>query len=302
MRYSIDIELTRLFVKVIQHGGFSKAADALKVPKSTVSKGVTRLEQQTGTKLLLRTTRSQTLTAAGRIFYETCLGPIQTLEDAQKSLYGQDNIVSGRIKLTAPEDIGSHVVAPSIGRLCLKYPNLEFELHYTNEIVDLVKEGYDFAIRLGDLPASSLKQRKIGELQMVAVASPLYLKTAGKIRTPADLEKLNCLVISGSAASTHWLLKKDKKQLRARVRAQVQSNQVSSLLKIAQSGAGVALLPKFLCKSELESGKLVQVLPDWSGRKIDVSLVSPTSTLSSSRLNLVTAEIVTAVKAALGSE
>src|SRR4051812_36061970 len=111
----MDLELTRYFVKVVQNGSFSRAADLLKLPKSTVSKAITRLEHDTGTKLLLRTTRSLTLTAAGRAFYDTCLGPVHILEDAQKSLYGQDSILSGTLKITAPEDLGAHVISPAVG-------------------------------------------------------------------------------------------------------------------------------------------------------------------------------------------
>ena len=95
---TIGIELTRIFIKVVQQGSFSKAAELLNIPKSTVSKAITRLEAETGTKLLLRTTRSQTLTPSGRAFFETCLEPLQILEDAQKSLYGQDDIVAGKIR------------------------------------------------------------------------------------------------------------------------------------------------------------------------------------------------------------
>jgi LysR family transcriptional regulator for bpeEF and oprC len=171
---TIQIELSRLFVKVVQHGGYSKAANALRLPKSTISKAIKRLEDETGTKLLIRTTRSQTLTAAGRLFYETCLEPIQILENAQKSLYGQDNIISGRIKLTAPEDLGNFVITKVISRFSKKYEKLDFETHYSNEVMDLVKDGFDFAIRIGTLKESSLKQKKIGEFELIPVALKVF--------------------------------------------------------------------------------------------------------------------------------
>jgi DNA-binding transcriptional LysR family regulator len=298
----MEIELTRLFIKVIQYGGFSKAAEALKIPKSTISKAVSRLEKETGTRLLIRTTRNQSLTAAGRVFYETCLGPIQILEEAQKSLFGKDNIISGKIKLTAPEDIGTQIIAPVIGKLCLKYPKLEFELKYTNEMVDLVKEGFDFAIRVGPLDQSGLKQRKIGEIEMQPVASPLYLKSRAKILTPKDLEQHQCLTLPSSAMSKEWLLKKERQSVRVQVKSQVQCNQISSLLKIAVAGAGIALVPQFLCRDEISEGKLVRVLPEWSGVKPVVSILSPLSMISSLRLNVVSAEIISALREALESE
>ena len=295
----MEIELIRIFVKVIQQGGFSKAANALQIPKSTISKAVTRLEQETGTKLLLRTTRSQTLTAAGRVFYEACLGPIQTLEDAQKSLYGMDNIVAGKVKITAPEDLGNYVVSPVIGWLCLKYPKLEFELNYTNEVLDLVKDGYDIAIRLGKLPASSLRQRRVGDFEMVPVAAPTYLKSKKRISAPKDLETLDCLTITSSSMTNEWTFKNEKKIVRIKVRSQVQSNQVSSLMKIALSGAGIALLPGYLCQSEIDQGKLIRILPEWHGIMLEVSIISPVSTNSSSRLHLVSSEIASRLKTVL---
>ena len=180
----MEIELIRIFVKVVQQSSFSRAAEILKVPKSTVSKAITRLEYETGAKLLLRTTRSLTLTAVGRAFYETCMGPIQTLEEAQKSLNGNESILTGLVRVTAPEDLGIEIIAPTIGELSRKHPLLNFELNYTDDIVDLIKEGFDIAIRIGKLPESSLKVKRIGEIQIIPVASPKYLKNASKIFNP----------------------------------------------------------------------------------------------------------------------
>lgn len=295
----MEIELARLFIKVVQHGGFSRAATALGVPKSTISKAVSRLERETGTKLLLRTTRSQTLTDAGRVFYETCLQPIQTLEEAQKSLYGADSVVSGKIKITAPEDLGNYVVSSVIGELCIKYPRLEFELNYTNERVDLVKEGYDLAIRIGRAGASTLFQRKLGEVELVLVAAPKYLKAKGKILQPRDLETHQCLTIAQSSSVSEWTLKNEKRAAKIKIRSHVRVNHVTSLVKMAVLGAGVGLLPKYLCQHEIEEGRLVQILPDWYSDRVSVSLVSPTSTTSSSRLNLVSSEIAVAIKRTL---
>lgn len=295
----MGLELSRIFVKVIQYGGFSKAATALNMPKSTVSKAITRLESETGTKLLIRTTRSQTLTAAGRLFYEACLGPIQTLEDAQKSLYGMDNIVTGLVKLTAPEDMGIQMISPAIGKLCLKYPRLKFEMNYTDEIIDLVRDGYDFGIRVGELKESSLRSKRLGNIEMIPVASPTYLKSKKKLKHPKDLEDHIGLNLGVMNLSTEWTFKQAGKTVRAKINSQVQSNQNSSLLKIALAGAGIALLPMFICQEQLQDGSLLRVLPYWSGLKIPVSIVSPVLSTTSARLSLVSSELATALKNAL---
>lgn len=293
---TMEIELTRLFVKVIQHGGFTKAAEALRVPKSTISKAITKLEVDTGTKLLVRTTRSQTLTAAGRVFFEACLGPIQILEDAQKSFYGQDNIVSGKLKLTAPEDLGNYVLTPILSRLCLKCPKLEFETLFSNELVDLVKGGYDLAVRIGDLKESSLKQRKLGSMEMITVASQSFLKRIGKITEPKDLEEVDVIVLANSGMGSRWVLKCSKKVASVNLRPRIQCNQMSSIITAAASGAGVALVPSYLVAGQIHNGALTRVLPDWSGPKLPVSIVSPMSISASSRINILATEIVAACR------
>jgi LysR family transcriptional regulator, regulator for bpeEF and oprC len=294
----MDLELTRVFVKVIQHGSFSRAALALRVPKSTVSKYLSRLEAVTGTKLLLRTTRSLTLTAAGRAFYDSCLGPIQTLEDAQKSLYGQDSVLSGMVRITAPEDLGSQVVAPAVGELVKKHAGLNFELHYTDEVIDLVKDGFDLAIRIGSLNESNLRVKKIGEITLVLVASPAYLKTAEKIGNLSDLEHHVCLALGQGGKK--WTLKSEKKGSQSfKFPVRVQSNQMTSLLNVAMSGAGVALVPEYLSRPLVEEGRLQWVLPEWRSSGLPVSMVSPLAAASSARLKVTSGFLFEALQKAL---
>ncbi len=296
---TIGIELTRIFVKVIQHGSFSKAADSLKIPKSTVSKAITKLERETGTKLLIRTTRSQTLTASGRAFYETCLEPLQILEDAQKSLFGKDSIIAGKIRITAPEDLGTHVIAPIIGELSQSHEKLSFELYYTNQLVDLVRDGFDFAIRIGQLKQSGLKAKRIGEVTLIPVASPKYLEKREKINSPKDLENHDCLSISGLSVMHRWDLKNKQQSAKVFVNVKTESNQMTSLLQVALAGGGVALVPSYLVTQDLAQKRLVRVLPGWSNDGFPVSLVSPVSMASSARLKLVSEKIFAASQKAL---
>lgn len=296
---TIGIELARIFVKVIQLGGFTKAAEVLKIPKSTVSKAITRLEKETGTKLLLRTTRSQTLTAAGRAYYETCLEPIQILEDAQKSLYGHDSIIAGHVKLTAPEDLGSQVIAPIVGELCRHHPKLSFELHYTDKLVDLIKEGFDLAVRIGPLRESGLKIKPAGEVILILVAAPSYLERHKPLRHPKDLAHHDCITIGSSKLNRTWSLKNKKELLELPIRAKVECNQMTSILQIAKAGGGIALVPLSLSRVELEAKKLIRVLPEWSGVGLPVSILSPISIASTARLKIVSDHISLALKKAL---
>lgn len=295
----MDLELVHIFVQVIKSGGFTKAAASLRIPKSTVSKALTRLENETGTKLLLRTTRTQTLTAAGKAFYDSCIGPLDAIENAQKSLYNNDSLLSGNIKLTAPEDLGSEVIAPAAGILSQKHPGLSFELIYTDEVIDLVKEGYDLAIRIGRLRESSLKVKKIGEIKLILIASPAYLKTRSKISKLEDLKSHDCLVLGGRFMKGQWNLKSTTSSAQVTIEPRVVSNQMSSLLKAALAGGGIALVPAFLAHPYLKSEKLIRVLPQWISPGMTVSLLSPLPFSSSARLRMTADYLVSEVHKAL---
>lgn len=295
----MTLELTRIFVKVVQNGSFSKAAVLLKLPKSTVSKSVARLEKETGTKLLLRTTRSLTPTQAGRSFYEASLGPILRLEEAQKSLYGRDRILTGTVKITAPEDLGSYVIAPAIAELSTRNPGLEFELVFTNEVVDLVREGFDLAVRLGRISDSGLKMKRVGENVLVPVASPKYLKGKEKIRHPSDLKNHSCLALIFKNSTDRWALRSSSGIVNVAVKSKVATNQMTSLLRMALSGSGIALLPRYICQEHLEAGRLVRVLPEWSNPGLPVSIITPLAPSSSVRLKAVVDQIREALASAL---
>jgi len=165
------IENTRIFIEVVKQGSFSKTARLLKLQKSAVSRAIRAIEDSTGTKLLNRTTRSLSLTASGRAYFESCLGPMQALEDAERSLRGQDSMMVGSIKITAPEDLGEAIVAPTIAELSRIYPQIRFELHFSNEVVDLVRDGFDFAIRIGKLPESNFRAKKVGVCLVTMLAT-----------------------------------------------------------------------------------------------------------------------------------
>jgi len=287
------LELTRIFVKVVEHGGFSRAAGALKLPKSTVSKAITRLERELDVKLLVRTTRAVAPTLAGRAYYEQCAEPIAALEVAQRTIASSDHEVAGHLRITAPEDYGTHVVSPAISELVTRYPKLTFELRYTDQVIDLVREGFDLALRLGELPASRLYARRLGVSTLIAVASPAYLDHASRLRQPAELVAHSCLSIA--AGPKEWVLRSPRKRARVLVQPRVVANQMSSLIELAVHGAGVALVPAFLCRSELTSGQLVRVLPAWSRAGMQVSMVAPLPSSASARQRVVMDHLAAAI-------
>lgn len=287
----MDIQLIYYFVSVVKCGSFTKAAETLQVPKSTLSKAVAKLEESTGTKLLLRSTRKQSLTEAGRLFYESCLGPVQTIEDAEKSLHGTDNDVSGTIKITVPEDFEVYLLSSCIQELCEHYPQLKFVLHSTNQKIDLIGEGYDFAIRIGPLEENNLRVRNIGYLKPITVVSKEYAKSID-VRQPSDLAKVRCVGINSSKSHQVLQMSKDGITEVVKIPLVVETNQIKGVHRLTLSGVGVSALPTFLCKEDLVSGELIQILSDWDYMDVPVSLVSPQSTLQSKRLKVVSDAIV----------
>ncbi len=291
----MEIQLIHYFVKVIEHGSFTKAADFLKMPKSTLSKAVSKLERETGTKLLIRSTRKQNLTAAGRDFYETCLGPIQTIEDAHKGLYGKDSVISGTVKITVPEDFEIFLLSSCLQQLGEKYPDLKVIIKSTNDVVDLIGEGFDFAIRIGPLEESNLKVRTIGHIKLATVVSKEYLAKID-LNVPEDLMNVRCIGLTTNKPQQTWQLTKGDKTEVVKTPLNIETNQITSVYKLTLSGAGVSVLPTFLCQKDIDSGALVSVLPQWKYWDVPVSLVSPLSTIHSVRLKVVSDEIIGALR------
>ncbi|KAB8037937.1 LysR family transcriptional regulator [Silvanigrella paludirubra] len=294
---SLDLNTIYLFVKVVLFGSYSRAAENLKLPKSTLSRAISRLEEETGTKLLLRTTRTIALTEAGRAFYENCAEPLQLLEDAKKALNEKNNSISGIMRITAPEDIGMNLISKVIAKLTKDYPILQFELFFTNEIIDLIKEGFDIAIRVGKLKSSNLKAKKVGDIIMVLVASPEYLNSINKIEHPADLLNCHCLDVTTRNIKPNWKLIFDTgKTINLEIKTKIIANQMDSLKNLAIQGAGVALIPIFICQEELSSGSLKRVLPNWKSEAMPVYIVSPVGFNSSKRLQVISTALINSLQ------
>lgn len=289
------LELSRIFVKVVQNTSFTKAGIALNVPKSTVSKSISRLEKELNTKLLLRTTRNITLTPAGLRYYEALIEPMQALEEAHKSIYGNDSLLSGHLKITAPEDLGANIIAPVIAQLAREHSGLSFELIYTEKIINLIQDGFDLAIRVGHISESNLKFRNVGKITLIPVASPFYLQNSAPIIQPQDFTHHNCLCLAGFNTN-NWALKSFNKRVKISIQPKISCNTTSSLLKLVLASGGIALLPSFLVNPEIEIGSLIRLCPEWTTEDIPVSLLSPLAPSSSARLKITVDRILLALK------
>ena len=270
----MDLNETAVFVKVVQAGSFSAAARQLGLPTSTISTRVARLEQRLGVTLLQRTTRRLHLTEAGSLYYEQAAQGLDYLLQAEAALNEARQVPAGKLKVTAPADFGDALLAGLIRRVQTAFPALAVEMLLTDRYVDLVAEGVDVAIRMGELRDSSLVAKTLGTIQWGLFASPAYLQQAAPLNTPADLHGHACLQFSPMGRE-HWILRQAQTEIRVPLNGHTLVNSISVVRTMAENGQGIALLPTFICQSPQVRDRLVKLLPGWQGHADVVHLVYP---------------------------
>ncbi|WP_444912952.1 LysR family transcriptional regulator [Microbulbifer sp. PAAF003] len=252
-----------IFVTVAETGGFSPAAKLLGISKSAVSKRVTQLELRLGVKLLHRTTRKLSLTEAGEHFYEHARIAYKSAKDAQDAVLQLQGEPRGRLRINAPMSFGRLHLAPLIPVFMKRYPEISIDMILDDKVVDLVGEGFDIAIRGGDLPDTSLIARKLAPLKSVLCASPSYLKEFGE---PTELEQLtahNCLIFTYSRDVKEWGFIKDNHLHTIEVKGNYQVNNSEALREALLHGVGIGRLPTFVAGPDIEAGKLIPLFEEY---------------------------------------
>jgi DNA-binding transcriptional LysR family regulator len=259
------------FVQVVESGGFAAAAGALGVSKAHVSKQVRLLEDRLGTRLLQRTTRRQALTEAGERFYRRCVALIDEFDDLQTTLQEAREVPHGKLRISVAGAFAERYVAPVCAEFSARYPQVQLELVFDNRIVDLVQEGFDLAIRYGELKASTLVARRIAPRHLRVCASPEYLRRHGVPERPEALREHECLL----GTSEHWLFRGDGGTQRLRVNGRWRSNNGMALVMAARQGLGLTQLPDFYVEEDLRSGRLQAVLSEWELGDVGVWAIYP---------------------------
>jgi DNA-binding transcriptional LysR family regulator len=255
-----DLNDIGVFVRVIEDGSFSGAARALGLPTSTVSRRVARLEAALGARLLHRTTRKLSLTAAGRLYFERSARIIAELAEAELAVSELGSSPRGLVRGTAPVSVAG--IDRLVTDFLVRYPDVQIEMDLTNRTVNLVAEGYDMAIRAGDIGDSSLIAHRLADSHLLLVASPAYLRRRGTPRTPKDLRDHDAVIYARWPSSQEsWTLRGPRGPIRVPVRGRIIANHWSVLKQAALAGLGIALMPDVYCLQELESGRLKAVLP-----------------------------------------
>ncbi|HRL21349.1 MAG TPA: LysR family transcriptional regulator [Alcaligenes sp.] len=245
------------FVRTAETGSFSQAGRLLVVSPSAVSKSVARLEQRLGMKLIQRSTRALNLTEEGAVYFDRVAPLLQGIEDAEQALHATDD-VTGLLRVTAPGDLGRTLFAGLVRDFSARYPGLKLELGIDDRYVDLIREGYDLAIRIGDLQDNRLTARKLANLRTVLVASPAYLSVHGVPAHINDLRQHACLRYVTPRGPYPWTWADGTRLVPD---GPFDTNDGSVLKYAALSDAGIAQLSEVAVAAEIESGALLVVLP-----------------------------------------
>lgn len=254
----------KTFVDVVEAGSLSGAAERLKVAKSVVSRRLKTLESRLGAQLLVRTTRRQSLTEAGEEFYERCRTVLAELEAAEGSVTESEDALCGRLRITAPQSFGLMHVTPAILEFMARHPDLLIDLDLNDRLVDLAREGFDMAIRIGALKDSTLRARRLSRVRMTVCASPDYLAHFGVPSVPEDLKRHYCIRYSQVSNINIWHYRdcaREPRQVRVPIRALTSSGDF--VREAALAGFGVILVPTFLVCEALAAGKLISVLSEY---------------------------------------
>lgn len=270
----MDLNQTAVFIKVVQAGSFSAAARLLGLPTSTVSNRVATLERRLGVTLLQRTTRRLNLTEAGALYFQHAATGLGHLLDAEAAVTESLGTPTGLLRVTAPADIGDHLLAGIMARMRRHHPAVRIDMVLMDRYVDLVADGIDAAIRTGALRDSTLIARQVGIARWVPFASPDYLESAPPLDAPQALRHHCCLQFTPLGKDA-WTLTDGRGSVVVPMSGQVMVNDVRVIRSMALAGEGVALLPTYLCRDECTQGELVRVMPEWHAKADPVHLVYP---------------------------
>lgn len=270
----LDLNQIRSFVKLVQAGSFTKAAEVLRQPKSRVSRRLAALEKELGVQLIYRTTRQLQLTEMGRAYYDRAQGLIEGLESLSTEVSDATSEVAGLLKVTASDDMGVKLLPLILDEFSKQYPQIRFEIFLAQSYVDLVKESVDVALRIGTLKDSSLRARRVGSVKNIFVATPGLLERHRHWEDLSQIESipfvgmsmLNKIEVFRGSEGKKWSFKPNVK---------FTSNNPAMLLELALLGKGMAFIPEFLCLDHLRTGKLIHVHKNLRGQEVPVNVVTP---------------------------
>ncbi|MDE2600108.1 MAG: LysR family transcriptional regulator [Rhodocyclaceae bacterium] len=271
-----QLEDMQIFVSAVDAQSFTAAADRLGLSKQFISRRIMALEERLGARLLVRTTRKLSVTDTGHLYYERALKIIEEVGETEQLIGSRNASPRGTLRISAPVSFGTLHLGAAVARFMAQCPEIHIEMDLNDRLVDIVGEGYDMAIRIGQLADSSLIARQIAPVQMVACASPAYFKQRGKPQTPLDLKQHDCLLY-GHSANVEWTFSQPDggKLLHVPVRGRLRANNGEVGCAAALAGLGIALLPTFIAGAALRSKSLVTILDRYAPPPLTIYAVYP---------------------------
>ncbi|MBY6209931.1 LysR family transcriptional regulator [Microbulbifer agarilyticus] len=272
-----DLNDMMVFRAVVDQGSFTGAATELGLPKSNISRKVSRLEESLGARLLERSTRALHLTEVGRLYYEHCVRIAEEISSAEQVIEAHSAQPKGWIRLCTSVTLGQTLISPLLPSFREQYSEVQLNMMLTNRRVDIIEEGFDLAIRAGESPDSNLVSRRLYTASLNLYASPQYLEATKnhKITQPADLHQHRCLHMNANSEHARWQLSNGDKEYTFEYEPEMRCNDFSSIQQQVINGAGISLLPDYLCQQAAYAGTLVQVLPGWTGKSVSVYGIFP---------------------------
>jgi DNA-binding transcriptional LysR family regulator len=270
-----DLDALTTFTTAVRTGSFAGAARVLGITPAMVGRRIQSLEARYGARLIERTTRAQRLTEAGEAFLlraEAVLDAASELEDSMSAAPGQ---LEGRIRMTGPATLGVYSLARIVARFQAANPAVTVEMILADRRMDLIADGFDFAVRIAELQSSSMIAKRVGTYRLMLVASPAYVARHGAPDSPAELSTASCLLNLNMTPRNRWPFTRDGVHQIAEVEGGLQIDNGEALLVATLEGAGIAYMPTDLVRADLEAGRLVPILPEWDKLTLPIHIVHP---------------------------
>jgi DNA-binding transcriptional LysR family regulator len=263
------------FVLVVETGSFSAAARRLNVGQPAISKSVAQLEERLGVKLLVRTTRGLTATEAGLNYYERARRSIAEADEAESAARGAGSSLTGRLRIAAAVTFARIHVIPRLPEFLQRHPDLEIEVVLDDRNVDLVQEGIDVALRMGQLADSSLTARRIASAPHVVLGTPAYFEQAGEPTAPSDLAAHEAVIYDQPGGGAEWTFRRDEAEIAVTLKGRLRVSAAEGLRAAVFANAGFAIVSEWMFAPEIAEGAVKVVLQDWNLPRIDLWAVFP---------------------------